>query len=246
MPKKEKVHYIYKIHFLCGFPTGRYYLGKHHGYVDDTYAGSGEFGRRYYKKYGKVKGITYIKEILEINPDVEINRIREIEIIGDLWKTDPLCMNLKPGGDGNDTLSKENKEALSNAKKKPIIQYTLNGEFLNEFDSVKTASALTNTCSAKISSCCTKSRLTAGGFIWRYVGDSISKDELDFIKSNTKQKEAAKRKVCRIDINTGERVYYESMREAARQIGGHNSSINAVCHGKRKTANGYKWEFVED
>lgn len=22
-------YYIYKIHFLCGFPTGRYYIGKH-------------------------------------------------------------------------------------------------------------------------------------------------------------------------------------------------------------------------
>ncbi|MBQ8132516.1 MAG: hypothetical protein IJ193_08505 [Bacilli bacterium] len=63
---------------------------------------------------------------------------------------------------------------------------------------------------------------------------------MDFIKSNTKQKGAAKRKVCRIYINTGERIYYESVREAARQIGGHNSSINAVCHGKRKTAEGYK------
>lgn len=23
------IYYIYKIHFLCGFPSGRYYIGKH-------------------------------------------------------------------------------------------------------------------------------------------------------------------------------------------------------------------------
>lgn len=37
-------YYIYKIHFLCGFPTGRYYIGKHihYGTLDtDKYAGIG-------------------------------------------------------------------------------------------------------------------------------------------------------------------------------------------------------------
>lgn len=39
-------YYIYKIHFLCGFPTGRYYIGKHihYGTLDtDKYAGSRKF-----------------------------------------------------------------------------------------------------------------------------------------------------------------------------------------------------------
>jgi hypothetical protein len=31
MPK-EKIHFIYKIYFLCGEPEGRYYIGKHTGY----------------------------------------------------------------------------------------------------------------------------------------------------------------------------------------------------------------------
>ena len=64
----------------------------------DSYAGSGSFCYRYYKKYGKKEGITYIKEILEINPDKKTNHDREIKVIGDLWKTDPLCMNMLPGG----------------------------------------------------------------------------------------------------------------------------------------------------
>lgn len=97
MPK-EKVHYIYKIHFLCGYPTGRYYLGKHTGQIYDSYAGSGKFCKSYYKKYGKIAGETYVKEILEINPDKKTNHDREIVVIGDLWKTDPLCMNQLPGG----------------------------------------------------------------------------------------------------------------------------------------------------
>ena len=100
--KKVKVHYIYKIHFLCGFPTGRYYLGKHTGKINDSYAGSGNFCYAYYKKYGKIPGKTYIKEILEINPSKKINSDREKYTVGDLWKTDPLCMNLCPGGNANE------------------------------------------------------------------------------------------------------------------------------------------------
>ena len=45
-------YYIYKIHFLCGFPTGRYYIGKHihYGTLDtDKYAGSENFCKAYYK-----------------------------------------------------------------------------------------------------------------------------------------------------------------------------------------------------
>lgn len=27
--RKMVIYYIYKIHFLCGFPSGRYYIGNH-------------------------------------------------------------------------------------------------------------------------------------------------------------------------------------------------------------------------
>lgn len=43
------IFYIYKIHFLCGFPSGRYYIGKHKHPNDlktDTYTGSGNFCKR--------------------------------------------------------------------------------------------------------------------------------------------------------------------------------------------------------
>lgn len=47
------IYYIYKIHFLCGFPSGRYYIGKHKHTGDlsnDKYAGSGSFCKAYFKK----------------------------------------------------------------------------------------------------------------------------------------------------------------------------------------------------
>ena len=43
-------------------------------------------------------------------------------------------------------------------------------------------------------------------------------------------------------IETGE--IYPSMKEAERQIGIAAGSISNCCHGKRKTAGGYKWKFI--
>lgn len=75
------IHYIYKIHFLCGSQEGRYYIGrrstKYKSIEKDTYAGSGSFCKLYYKKYGRILGVTYTKDILEINPTLKTNIKRE-------------------------------------------------------------------------------------------------------------------------------------------------------------------------
>lgn len=98
-------HYIYKITFLCGEHKGCYYIGKRttQNSIDNFYTGSGNFCKAYFKKYGKKEGMTYIKEILEINPDKITNAKREEEIIGDLWNTDNLCVNMCAGGWGGVT-----------------------------------------------------------------------------------------------------------------------------------------------
>lgn len=93
------MHYIYKITLLCGNLTGKYYLGKHTtNNIKDGYAGSGKIVSDYFKKYGKRKGITYSKEILEYNDTMETNSQREKEIIGNLWETDSDCLNCCEGG----------------------------------------------------------------------------------------------------------------------------------------------------
>lgn len=98
------IHYIYKITFLCGNPEGRYYIGKRSTFrVKDGYTGSGNFCKTYFKKYGKLEGETYTKEILEYNSSKDANAEREAFYIGTLFETDPLCMNLCKGGYGGKT-----------------------------------------------------------------------------------------------------------------------------------------------
>lgn len=152
------IHYIYKIHFLCGYPSGRYYIGKRsyrgNDLSKDKYTGSGNFCKAYFRKYGTSEGKTYIKEILEINPSKKINSDREVIAIGDLWKTDPLCMNLVPGGCYGNI-----------AQDIAIIQYDKEGNFIAKYDSIEDAcNKIGWQLDCTIRACCNRKRKSTAGY----------------------------------------------------------------------------------
>ena len=64
--------------------------------------------------------------------------------------------------------SKETKEKISKALKIPIIQYSLMGEMIKEWDSTKSASKELSIHNTDISQNLRQERKSAGGFIWRY------------------------------------------------------------------------------
>lgn len=262
MPKenKKQVHYIYKIIFLCGKP-GRYYLGKHSGQLDDCYAGSGSFCKAYYKKYGKKLGKTYIKEILEINPNKKVNALREKEIIGDLYKSDPLCMNFIKGGNNPGNYSISAREKISKALKgnkngnghftseslkekmrkntgKKVIQYDLDGNKINEFDSIHVAAESVNGTVMGVSSACNRKIKTYLRYIWRFAND--------LLEENNNISCRHEKRVIQLDLNGNYISEYHSVKEAYYGTGISRSAISLVACGKRKTAGGYKWMYKED
>lgn len=90
----EKQHIIYKITNLL---NGRFYVGMHTGYPDDGYFGSGKRLKAEIKKYGKEN---FKKEILEILPDRHSLELKESTLVNAELLADPLCLNLKNGGEG--------------------------------------------------------------------------------------------------------------------------------------------------
>ena len=68
--------------------------------------------------------------------------------------------------------SEEHKQKLSIANKgkgsKPILQYTLDGIFIRDWDSATTASKELNIFQTSITACCKGKQKSAYGFIWRY------------------------------------------------------------------------------
>lgn len=66
------------------------------------------------------------------------------------------------------SVSNEVKEKLRIARSKPVIQYSTNGDFINEYPSAKAAKIATGIFN--ISNCAsnTPGYYTAGGYVWKY------------------------------------------------------------------------------
>lgn len=93
--KEKKYHYIYKITCL---KNNRYYIGMHStDNLDDGYFGGGKRIKNSVKKHGKD---AHRKDILEFFESREELVNREIELVDEQLINDPMCMNIKLGGEG--------------------------------------------------------------------------------------------------------------------------------------------------
>lgn len=94
-----KYFYTYKTTLLKGKLKNYYYFGQHTtSDLNDSYCGSGVLIRDYMKKYGAKKNVTYKKEIIQFYNNLDDLNKAEAELIGDKYKTDPMCLNLIAGG----------------------------------------------------------------------------------------------------------------------------------------------------
>lgn len=130
-------------------------------------------------------------------------------------------------------------------KKKPVLQYTKDGNFIAEYSSQKEAALLVfgnERYHKSISGCCRGNRKEAKGYIWRYKTDNypnkIKSCLVDRYKNN-------KKAVYQIDPVTEEIIAeHPSTKEAAIQFSKSTySSISLCCNGKYKTAFGFKWKY---
>jgi hypothetical protein len=93
--KQYNVHFIYKTTCLI---TGKYYIGMHSTFnEDDSYIGSGKHLCHSIRKHGKEN---HVREIVEYCVDRSSLKVREKEIVNEELLNDPMCMNLKIGGEG--------------------------------------------------------------------------------------------------------------------------------------------------
>jgi hypothetical protein len=88
-------HILYKTTNLL---NDRYYIGMHStDNLEDGYLGSGKRLKAELVKYGREN---FKREILELLPSRTELEKREAEIVTESLRDDPLCLNLKNGGEG--------------------------------------------------------------------------------------------------------------------------------------------------
>ena len=170
-------------------------------------------------------------EIIEVVPINQLNEREQYWIkFYDCLK--PKGYNLTIGGDGG----------CPEFLKKPICQYSLEGEFIAKYESGQEAARANNILvSSGIYECCKGKYKSSNGYIWRYA------DDFSKIEPYKDNKGINRIKVEQYDCDGNYIASYDSIMEAAEAIGKINSqrSISRCCKGEKyKTVGGFQWKFA--
>lgn len=126
------------------------------------------------------------------------------------------------------SVSQEVKGKIRNSRSKIVLQFTLEGTFIREWESVKIAEHTTGYCS--ISSAASGKAKQMCGFIWKYKDPSPRKHKRMVGKYNS----------------DGELIdTYQTIRMAAATNKINPSDISQVCQGNAKTARGFFWKYLD-
>lgn len=143
-----------------------------------------------------------------------------------------------------DRVEKHKKSILkSNGTK--IEQYSLDNILIKQFDSIIETSTELGIGATNIQSNVSGRAKTAGGYIWKYVNNTL-------INKKTEQYKEIHREIMRKKLGKRIEQYslennlineFSSIAEASRDTNICRSTIGEVATGKKKTAGGYIWKF---
>lgn len=215
-------------------PSGKSYIGQTSRSLKER---SGKEGTNYVncpiffqaiQKYGFEK---FQAEILE---EVSLEEIdsREQWHISYYDTLQPNGYNIQSGGKGQYDKRKK--------RRTPVAKYTLEGEFVKTFESVKDAAIEAECTYQAIEQVLSKKRRHHKGYIYRYLGEPAP--------CPIKRALTHGRPVGQFTLDNKFVNKFPSANAAARALGkGTNAgrNIRAVCSGDRKSAFGFLWKFLE-
>jgi group I intron endonuclease len=182
-----------------------------------------------YNKYGKDS--IYFK-ILEIVEDLDILITREqfwINIL-DSYKTGYNCTAIAGTRLGT--------KVGNNLWGKAVVQFSLQGQKLNEYITTREAFRQTGFSYKVIHKCCIGKAIQYKEYIWRFKGDS-------FDKFNIKPLIDVSKKIVRqYDIHNNFIKEYSTITEASKNTNITLSNISMCLRGQRKKAGGFIWKQV--
>ena len=146
-------------------------------------------------------------------------------------------------------LSEENRqrknEKIRQRCSMPVLQYTLEGEFIKEWPSA-TSVIKEDFSQTMVSNVCRQVQFTAHGYLWKYKDDKRDIQEWVMLARNKRDAGKPKKPICQMDDKHNIIAEYPSAAEAARAIGKNDKSNICSAARKGRKAYGYYWEYKVD
>lgn len=140
------------------------------------------------------------------------------------------------------SVTEEVKQKISNnsRNKHKVVQYSLSGEKIKEYDSIQMAAKNTNTHPTSLKDCCTHKYKTANGFMWRYKEEVEGQTNIEpYVDIKCVQ-------VVQLSKNGDFVSQYDSLSEASRATGVLPGVISDCCNGKIHRGGDYVWMHLDD
>lgn len=141
---------------------------------------------------------------------------------------------------------RESEERRVEGKRKTVLQYNLQGEFLKEWRSTMDVQRSTGIANTGISLCCKGGIPSAGGYLWRYKDEWFPAAYINNYNSKESHEKGSLKTSKPIIQYTLEGEFIQewpSAVKAANSLGLTKNSIGRCCLGKSNSCGGFVWRF---
>lgn len=196
------ITFVYK---WTNIETGEYYTGVHKGSVDDGYVGSGKKFMPKYKKYPH----RWQREIVQFFENYHDALELESKLVTEeLIKTDPLCLNLKRGGEGGGSLIKDNetkekhsarmKQRWADEEQRTSLIKKLKSRWTEEYKEKRQSDGSIGFCQEKIDRKKSVETRRNGAGYGQSKGSKRSLDVCEILSQKAKQRQKVECPHCRL------------------------------------------------
>lgn len=209
--------YYYKGLDFC-FLYEPFYIGKGKGNRINrhTHKDSLEKESNMLKKHKILKILKSKKKVIKLklyeNIKENVSLSIEQKLIKKIGRRDLKKGPLSNMSDGGERGEKQNQEK----RKKPIIQYDINGKKIKRFESIKEAAEKLKVSKGCISLCCNRKKHTYKDYLWRFEHDKDVKYDIGISKNY--------KKIIR-ELKDGSVIIYKSIKEGADNLGLKTSNL---------------------
>lgn len=184
------------------------------------------------KKYGKENFEWEIIDRAENENEILEKEIYWIKFLN-------TCIHSKKSNGYNITMGGEGGVSWNS---KPVVQYDVSGNYVNEYLSCAHASIETGIGRHNIGDCANGITKQSGGFQWRY------KDECKNLKITPYKRAPSHRrkKIVQLDLDGNLIRVFDSVIEASKETGTVRTGISSCLTGKNSKSGGYQWIYHKD